>query len=67
MLHAAGLLTTSVDSSELESWGRRGTGQWITVYTNAGHAFVEIAGVRFDTSAEEDPTPRPAAAPAGAR
>jgi hypothetical protein len=57
VLHAAGLLKTSMDSSEFESWGRHGLGQWITVYTNPGHAFVEIAGVRLDTSREGDPHP----------
>jgi hypothetical protein len=57
VLHAAGLLKTSMDSSEFESWGRRGSGQWITVYTNPGHAFVEIAGIRLDTSREGDPKP----------
>lgn len=54
VLHAAGLLKTSMDSGEMMSWGRRGAGQWITVYTNPGHAFIEIAGVRFDTSAEQE-------------
>jgi hypothetical protein len=57
VLHAAGLLKTSMDSSEFESWGQRGLGQWITVYTNPGHAFVEIAGIRLDTSREGDPHP----------
>jgi cell wall-associated NlpC family hydrolase len=57
VLHAAGLLKTSEDSGEMESWGQRGAGDWITVYTNPGHAFVEIAGIRFDTSAEQDPNP----------
>jgi hypothetical protein len=57
VLHAAGLLKTSMDSSEFESWGRRGLGHWITVYTNPGHAFVEIAGIRLDTSREGDPHP----------
>lgn len=57
VLHAAGLLKTSMDSSEFESWGHRGLGQWITVYTNPGHAFVEIAGIRLDTSREGDPHP----------
>jgi cell wall-associated NlpC family hydrolase len=55
VLHAAGLLKISEASGEMESWGRRGTGTWITVYTNPGHAFVEIAGIRLDTSAEQDP------------
>jgi hypothetical protein len=57
VLHAAGLLSVSEDSGQMESWGKRGLGQWITVYTNPGHAFVEIAGIRLDTSAEQDPNP----------
>ena len=31
-------------------WGERGKGQWITVYTNPGHAYAVIAGLRLDTS-----------------
>jgi hypothetical protein len=31
-------------------WGERGAGQWITVYTNPGHAYAVIAGLRLDTS-----------------
>jgi hypothetical protein len=57
VLHAAGLLKTPYDSSDFESWGKHGLGRWITVYTNPGHAFVEIAGIRFDTSREADPHP----------
>jgi hypothetical protein len=57
VLHAAGLLKTSEASGEMESWGQQGVGQWITVYANGGHAFMEIAGIRFDTSAEQDPNP----------
>ncbi|MGZ4166502.1 MAG: hypothetical protein ACXVRN_06010 [Solirubrobacteraceae bacterium] len=63
VLHAAGLLKTSMDSSEFESWGHRGLGQWITVYTNPAHAFVEIAGIRLDTSREGDPHPAPGTGP----
>jgi cell wall-associated NlpC family hydrolase len=63
VLHAAGMLKTSEDSGQLERWGTRGLGQWITVYTNSGHAFIEIAGVRFDTSAEDDPDPPPGTGP----
>ena len=63
VLHAAGLLRTSEDSGGFESWGRRGLGQWITVYTNPAHAFVEIAGIRMDTSAEDDPNPAPGSGP----
>jgi hypothetical protein len=57
LLHAAGLLKTPFDSSQFMSWGNRGLGRWITVYTNPGHAFVQIAGIRLDTSAEGDPHP----------
>jgi cell wall-associated NlpC family hydrolase len=57
VLHAAGLLKISEDSGEMESWGQKGLGQWITVYTNPGHAFIEIAGIRMDTSREGDPHP----------
>jgi hypothetical protein len=63
VLHAAALLKTSMDSSEFESWGHKGLGQWITVYTNPAHAFVQIAGIRFDTSAEQDPHPAPGSGP----
>ena len=44
VLHAAGLLRTPYDSSDFMHWGHGGLGQWITVYTNPGHAFVQIAG-----------------------
>jgi cell wall-associated NlpC family hydrolase len=57
VLHAAGLIRHPKDSSDYMVWGQKGLGQWITVYTNPGHAFVEIAGIRFDTSAEADPHP----------
>lgn len=63
VLHAAGLVATPMDSSEFMSWGARGLGRWITVYTNPGHAFVEIAGIRFDTSAEADPHPATGSGP----
>ena len=63
VLHAAGLLTTPMDSSEFMGWGHRGLGRWITVYTNPSHAFVEIAGIRFDTSAEADPHPQSGSGP----
>jgi hypothetical protein len=57
ILHAAGLLKASMDSSEFESWGRNGLGRWMTVYTNPGHAFIQVAGIRLDTSREDDPNP----------
>jgi len=49
VLHGAGALSSPLDSGSLMSWGESGSGQWITVYTNPGHAFVVVAGLRFDT------------------
>jgi hypothetical protein len=50
-LHGAGLLEQALDSGSFMKWGERGAGQWITVYTNPGHAYAVIAGLRLDTSA----------------
>jgi cell wall-associated NlpC family hydrolase len=54
-LHGGGLLALPLDSSELELWGTAGAGAWMTVYTNPAHAYVTIAGIRFDTSSAGDP------------
>jgi peptidoglycan hydrolase CwlO-like protein len=50
-LAAAGLVTSPLDSTSFESWGEPGPGQYITVYANAGHAYMVVGGWRFDTSA----------------
>ena len=50
-LHAVGLLETPLDSSGFIRWGERARGGWITVYSNPGHAYMTVAGLRFDTSA----------------
>jgi cell wall-associated NlpC family hydrolase len=50
-LAAAGLLSSPLDSTGFMSWGESGPGKWITVYANGGHAFMVVAGWRFDTSA----------------
>ena len=49
-LASAGLLGGPLDSGRLMGWGRPGTGKWVTIYTNPGHVFMVVAGVRFDTS-----------------
>jgi hypothetical protein len=46
----AGLLDSPLDSSGFMKWGKRGKGSWITVYSNPGHAYAVIAGLRWDTS-----------------
>jgi len=55
-LRGAGLLSAPEDSNELFDWGRAGRGRWLTVYTSAGHAFLELAGIRLDTSSAGDPS-----------
>jgi cell wall-associated NlpC family hydrolase len=58
VLHAAGLLDTARDSSGLMSYGERGKGRWITVYAHGAHAYIVIAGLRFDTSGRGEEGPR---------
>jgi cell wall-associated NlpC family hydrolase len=48
---AAHLLDHTVVSGDLENWGKAGPGKWITVFANAGHTFMYVAGLRFDTVA----------------
>ena len=49
-LKAGGLLDAPLDSGSFMKWGEKGKGDWITVFTNPGHAYVVIAGLRLDTS-----------------
>ena len=48
-LHGGGFLSSPLDSTGLETWGEAGPGRWITVYANAEHAWMTIAGLAFDT------------------
>ena len=50
----ADILDAPLPSGSFRKWGERGRGSWITVYYNAGHAYVVIAGLRFDTSIPDD-------------
>ena len=63
-LAAAGLVSSPLDSTGFESWGQPGPGRWITVYANAGHAFMYVAGWRFDTVALAEGGTRWSRAPA---
>ena len=38
------------------AWGSHGVGRWITIFSNPGHAYMTVAGLRLDTSAADDPT-----------
>lgn len=48
-LAAAGLLDQPLDSTRFERYGAAGPGRWITIYANATHAWMTVAGLRFDT------------------
>jgi peptidoglycan hydrolase-like protein with peptidoglycan-binding domain len=49
-LRGAGLLQRPLASYDFFGWGESGKGRWVTIYTNSGHAYMVVAGVRFDTS-----------------
>jgi hypothetical protein len=51
-LHGGGLLSSPEDSGSLESYGAPGAGKWISIWTNSGHVYMYVAGLRFDTSAQ---------------
>ncbi len=50
VLHAGGVFGDyAEDSTELESYGVAGPGRFVSIYANAGHAFMFVGGLRFDT------------------
>jgi len=66
-LHGGGFLESPLDSTGLETWGAPGPGKWITVYANAEHAWMIIAGLAFDTVGGPGPRwhPSPVDSPEG--
>jgi len=55
-LHGGEFIESPEPSGPMESWGLPGKGRWITVYANAGHAYAEIAGFRWDTAGDASGT-----------
>ncbi len=49
-LAAAGLLSEPETSGTLESWGAPGPGRYITVFANAGHTYMYVDGMLYDTA-----------------
>jgi hypothetical protein len=49
-LAAGGLLSEPETSGTLESWGAPGPGRYITVYANAGHTYMYVDGILYDTA-----------------
>jgi peptidoglycan hydrolase-like protein with peptidoglycan-binding domain len=52
-LRKAGLMKSAMASGDMMRMGDSGPGEWITIYANSGHAYMVIAGLRFDTSARK--------------
>jgi hypothetical protein len=50
-----GQLRSPLTSGGFARWGGRGRGRWVTIYANRNHVYMEVAGLRFDTSAVADP------------
>jgi peptidoglycan hydrolase-like protein with peptidoglycan-binding domain len=66
-LRGADLLGRARDSTGFMRFGRAGKGRWVTIYANRGHAYMEVAGLRFDTSGRAQRGTRWAAKPRSAR
>ena len=62
-LHGGGFLRSPLPSGALMNWGQTGPGRWITVYAHGGHAYVVVAGYRFDTSMRDPDAPGPGTGP----
>jgi cell wall-associated NlpC family hydrolase len=60
-------LRSPLPSGPLMKWGQRGPGTWITVYSSPSHAYVVIAGLRFDTSMHDRDAPGPRTGPRWSR
>ncbi len=62
-LRGGRFLKSPMASGGLMRWARRGTGRWITVYAHGGHAYLVVAGLRFDTSMRPRGAPGPSTGP----
>lgn len=49
VLNAGGKLESPLISENFLDYGKKGYGDWVTVYVKEGHVFLVIAGLRFDT------------------
>jgi cell wall-associated NlpC family hydrolase len=66
-LYGGRFLRSPLPSGALMSWGSEGTGDWITVYAHGGHAYIVVAGLRFDTSLRDPDAPGPSSGPRWSR
>jgi hypothetical protein len=66
-LYGGRFLRSPLPSGALMSWGEEGPGEWITVYAHGGHAYIVVAGLRFDTSMRDPDAPGPSTGPRWSR
>ncbi len=57
-LRGGQLIDSPLPSGPMMRWGESGLGRWITVFSNPGHAYAVIAGLRWDTSGTSGSGPR---------
>lgn len=57
-LIGGGMLGAPMVSGTLARWQAGGGGKWLSIYANKGHVYLEVAGLRLDTSPVGDPTRR---------
>ncbi len=62
-LRGGRFLRSPLPSGPMMRWGEDGPGRWITVYAHGGHAYVVVAGYRFDTSMRDPDAPGPSTGP----
>lgn len=56
VLREAGLLRGSLTSQGFFNYGKKGEGDWITIYVRKGHVFMTVAGLRLDTGGSRGST-----------
>jgi hypothetical protein len=66
-LYGGRFLRSPLPSGALMEWGEDGPGEWITVYAHGGHAYIVVAGLRFDTSLRDSDAPGPSSGPRWSR
>lgn len=50
------LLKRTLVAGKFKRWGAAGSGRWISVYARKSHVYLEVAGLRLDTSSVGDAT-----------
>jgi len=57
-LRGGKFISSPMASTSYMNWKKRGKGRWITVYSNPGHMYLVVAGLRFDTANTAGDGPR---------